>query len=205
MSIIRERSSFRARSLGALLTLLLAIVLVLLLWNERQSILRSAAHSWAVSDQATTPADAVAVLAGGDDRPRMAVQLYRSGLVSRILLDDDDDRRLVHNLNIPPQAVEMFGKGLNNTYEEACALAAWAEKNGAQHIIVPTELFPSRRVKWIFAREFNSVPDKVIVDVLPIPKYTADNWWRSTEGRDEFATEIVKYSYYRLRYSFDPC
>ena len=172
--------------------------------HERSPILRLAAQSWAVSDR-LDPADAVIVLGGGEDRAYAAAELYRSGLASRILVDDDADQRLVSNLDIPPQAVQMFGSGLRNTYQESCALAEWVAKNGAQRIIVPTELFPSRRVRWIFTRELRNLGATVMIDVVQIPEYTADNWWSGSAGRNQFLTEIVKYFYYRVRYSLVRC
>lgn len=197
-------SARRANSWRARLTLPLAILVLLVAWNKRESVLSSMARSWSVSDE-LAPADAVAVFGGGDDRAHAAVQFYRSGLARRILLDDDYDRELVINLNVPPQAVEMFGSGLSNTYEEACALARWAEKNGARRIVIPTELFPSRRLNWIASREFNLLGDKIMVVVLPTSEYRADDWWISKSGWDQFETEVAKYVYYRIRYSSGPC
>lgn len=66
-----------------------------------------------------------------------------------VLFDDEHDQKLVLSLNVPSQAVVMFGSGLRNTYEESCGLAAWVKGSGAHRLIIPTELFPSRRVRWI--------------------------------------------------------
>jgi len=184
--------------------LLVAGGTTVLAWKERTSILRSAADRWAVSDTLVR-ADAVVVLGGGSARPYVAAELYRRGLAGRVLIDDDNIRALVLSLNVPAQAVEMFGADLHNTYGEACALADWVGKNGARRIIIPTELFPSRRVKWIFARKLAGLGAKVEIDVLPIAGYGADDWWWRSAGRNFFLTEIAKYLYYRLRYSFGQC
>ena len=173
-------------------------------WQEHAPVLTSAAQIWGVSD---TPAaaDAVVVLGGGSERPARAAQLYRAGLASRILVDEEDSRKGLSDLDIPPQAVEIFGSGLRSTYEEACALKDWAGKHAARRIIVPTELFASRRVRWIFAREMRGVGAEIMIDVVPIRRYAADNWWRSKEARDQFMTEIAKYFYYRIRYAVAAC
>ena len=52
-------------------------------------------------------------------------------------------------LGVPPEAILSFGTDVSNTYEEARALAAWVKANGVRSIIVPTEIFSSRRVRWI--------------------------------------------------------
>lgn len=194
----------RIRRCVALLTFFGAIAVLSLAWKEHTFILRSAAYFWTVSD-ALAPADAIIVLGGGASRPYAAAQLYRSGLAGRILVDDDDDRKLVLNLNVPPQDVVTFGRGLRNTYQEACALADWATKNAAQRFIIPTEPFPSRRVGWIFARKLGRVGAGAMIDVLRIPGYAADDWWLNSGGRGQFLSEIVKYLYYHFRYLFDQC
>src|SRR5437588_11808951 len=55
-------------------------------WFEREPLLRGAAELWIVSDTLTR-ADAVAVFGGGAEvRPFVAADLYRRGLVNKILV-----------------------------------------------------------------------------------------------------------------------
>jgi len=163
-----------------------------------------AARTWAVSDTVRV-VDAAAVLGGGAYRPYAAMQLYRDGLATRILVDEDADKKLLLNLDIPAEVVVKFGNGLRNTYEEACALTRWVGKNKVHWIIIPTETFPSRRVKWIVARQLGTFDANVLIDVVAVPGYSADDWWTDKGGRQQFLTEIVKYFYYRVRYIFASC
>jgi len=194
------------QTLGVAIPLLVvAIAVSLLAWRGYEPVLRLAAYQWAISDT-LDPADAVVVLGGGTpDRPHEAVELYFRGMASRILLDDDGDQKLVLGRNVPPQAVVMFGSGLRNTYEESCALVDWAKKNGAQRFIIPTELFSSRRVRWIFAHKLDDLGAHVVLDVVRPSRYTPDDWWLNRDGRAQFLTEIAKYFYYRVRYAFAQC
>src|ERR1700678_3190476 len=62
-------------------------------WIERDFLLRGMAQLWIVSD-AVTGADAAIVLGGGlDVRPFAAADLYRRGLVKKVLISQfaDDD------------------------------------------------------------------------------------------------------------------
>jgi uncharacterized SAM-binding protein YcdF (DUF218 family) len=195
-------SRFRTRIV--LLAFLTVVVIALLPWHEVESVLTFAAQSWTVSDE-IGPASAVVVLDGGAARPYAAARLYRSGMVHTVLVDSDDNRKLMLGLGVPPNAVEVFGKDLSNTYEEACALAGWAGKNDAQRIIIPTELFFSRRVKWIFTHKLESVGTEIMVDVVPLPQYAADNWWSQEDGRVTFGKEFIKYLFYRARYLVSTC
>lgn len=175
-----------------------------LAWQERNSILGSAAHSWAVSSR-LAPTDAIVVLGGSIERTTAAAQLYRSGLASRILVDDDDNQKRLLGSGIPAQAVELIGSGPRSTYEEACALRDWAGKNGTRRVVIPTEWSPARRVRWIFARELKGLGTKVTIDVISVGRYPIDDWWSNRASRDRFLSEIVKYFYYRMRYTFSHC
>jgi uncharacterized SAM-binding protein YcdF (DUF218 family) len=199
-----RRAAPKLMGSGVALALLGVVMVWLLAGKQYTYILRSVGHLWEVSD-AIAPADAVVVLGGNPARAYAAAQLYRSALAKRILLDIDGYRKLLLNLTIPSEAIETFGSGLKNTYEEACAIADWAKMNGARTFIVPTEPFFSRRVKWIFARKLGPIKARAIIDVLPITGFTADDWWLTSWGRDEFIREITGYLYYRVRYSFDRC
>lgn len=183
----------------------LSIILIsLLTWKNYTSISTLAARVWEVSDTLGR-ADAIVVLGGDPARATAAVQLYRRALADRILVDLEDYRKLVLEADIPIDAVEVFGEGLSNTYQEACALADWAKKHRAHQFIIPAEPLFSRRVKWIFARKLQPLKATVMIDVLPIAGFGTDDWWVNSWGRDAFLNEIRGYFYYRVRYTFDRC
>jgi uncharacterized SAM-binding protein YcdF (DUF218 family) len=185
------------------------------LWLDRRPLLESAADHWVVSDQ-IAPADAVAVLGGGiEDRPFAAAEYYRQGLVKKVLLSNahkgpaenigampsqvEATRDVLLKLGVPNSAIETFGSDLSNTHEEALALRAWAEHTAARSVIVPTEIFSARRVRWMLDRVFG---DDVVIRVpaLDPPIYRCDDWWQHEEGVVSFQNEIIKYVYYRIRY-----
>jgi uncharacterized SAM-binding protein YcdF (DUF218 family) len=182
------------------LTAVLAVVTVLGtgVWVGRDWLLLSAADLWIVSDP-IGPADAVAVFGGGlGDRPFAAAQYYREGLVKRILIDLPDSEAVLLEVGIPSSAIETFGSGLKNTNQEALALKGWAERNNACSIIVPTEIFSARRVRWMLHRAFG---DECVLRVIALdPPQIRRDWWRHTQGVSAFQNEILKYIYYRLNY-----
>jgi len=177
-------------------------------WVGRDWLLRSAADFWIVSDP-IGPADAVAVFGGGiQDRPFAAAQYYRQGLVKKVLVSNAGGvfmpyvaatEGILLKLGVPASAIEIFGNALTNTHEEVLALRAWAERNNACSIIVPTETFSARRVRWMLQRAFGG--ECVIrVIALDLPQFHRDDWWRQTQGIITFRTELIKYIYYRLNY-----
>lgn len=172
------------------------------------------AELWIVSDT-VTKADAAVVLGGGlEDRPFAAAELYQKGLVKKILISQVDEdrvasigvvvshtelnREVLLKLGVPASAIETFGSINRSTKDEALSLHAWAERNNASTFIVPTEIFSTRRVQFIFRRELA----KKTIEVLSLEprQYTKDDWWKTDTGIISFQNEVLKYLYYRIKY-----
>lgn len=181
----------------------------------RHVLLREAAAVWIVSD-AAAPADAAAVLGGGlEYRPFAAADFYRRGLVSKILVSNIGaspaerlgvlrshvraNMEVLEKLGVPGAAIQSFGSNLKDSYEEALALHDWAKHNGAHTILVPTDIFAARRLRWIMRRVFGNDAVVLVVAIDP-PDYTRNDWWKTEGGVITFQNEVVKYVYYRLKY-----
>jgi uncharacterized SAM-binding protein YcdF (DUF218 family) len=208
----------RTKSLRIVAGVILAAVLLAVLagWVARVQILRAVARVWVVSDS-IAPADAIAVLGGGlETRPFAAADLYKEGIVGQILVSAvkpspaeklnivpshvELNRAVLLKLGVPPEAIVSFGNGVSNTYEEARALSQWAKTNGIKSIIVPTEIFSSRRVRWILDKQLGTVGVRIQVQALPPLEYDIDNWWQHEAGVIAFQNEVIKYLYYIVKY-----
>jgi uncharacterized SAM-binding protein YcdF (DUF218 family) len=185
-------------------------------WLLREPVLVGAANLWIVSDPISR-ADAVVVLGGGlATRPFVAAELWRRGLADKILISQEPEDRAVSigampshselnreillKLGVPASAIETFGTANKNTRDEAVALREWAERNTASAFIIPTEIFPARRVRWIFRREFFGTAGKIEVPSVEPPDYSRRDWWKTEHGVVAFQNEVLKYIYYRLKY-----
>jgi uncharacterized SAM-binding protein YcdF (DUF218 family) len=194
----------------------LLAVLVGGVWLERAPLLRGAADLWIVSDPVTR-SDVVAVLGGGlETRPFVAAELYKKGLVNKVLVSQvpesrstifggipghsELNRMLLVKLGVPETDIEMFGQGNKNTIEEALALRDWAEQRRVLQIIVPTEIFAARRVQWIFHREFAQSSVRLEIPSFDGPGYSSAEWWKTEAGLIAFQNEVLKYLYYRFKY-----
>ena len=204
------------KSKRVLVGIALVAALIAVAWFRRDFLLREAAELWIVSDE-IGPADAAAVLGGGlSVRPVAAADYYHRGLVKKLLvanvhLDKSEElgvvpshSTLIHGallkLGVPDTAIEGFGNEVTNTYQEVIALREWVICNQVHGIIVPTEVFPSRRVRWILEHELAGLDVRVQVAALDPTDYHRDQWWRSDQGILNFQNEIMKYVYYRFRY-----
>jgi uncharacterized SAM-binding protein YcdF (DUF218 family) len=187
----------------------------LILFFNRAAVLRTAADLWVVSD-VPRAADAVVVLGGGlETRPVAAAAYYHRGLVNKVLIADaglplkltglipshaEVNRTVLIKLGVPDSAIGIFGKDLANTREEAMALRAWALRTHAGALIVPTEIFATRRVRWIMHHALEGTGTRVDVPQLDQREYAVHDWWRSERGIVDFQNEVLKYAYYRLKY-----
>lgn len=184
-------------------------------WFDREALFRSAASAWIVSDP-LRPSDAVAVFGGGvEDRPFAAADFYWRGLAKKIVISNvaagnterlgvvsshvTMNRDVLLRKGIPASAIEVFGVNLKNTHQEVVALHDWAAQEGVHSIIVPTESFVTRRLRWMLHRVFTDDDDVRVIEVSSAD-YGPDNWWKTDNGIVGFQNEIIKYIYYRLKY-----
>src|SRR6185369_5750368 len=158
----------RSRLIRRSLIIVMLVIAAGAIWTFRASLLFAAAEAWTVSDP-LQPGDAVVVLGGGaNTRPFAAAEIYHAGLAKVVLLpllkptrvEISDvvvshyavNRGVLLKQGVPASAILAIGTGVANTREEAAIVSRWAQDNGANRIIVVTERFPSRRVRWMFNR-----------------------------------------------------
>jgi hypothetical protein len=109
------------------------------------------------------------------------------------------NRKALLSLGVPDAAIEMFGTQNRSTEDEALALKDWAEQNAASVLIVPSEIFAARRVRWIFCRQFRGTVVRIEIPSFE-EDFTRAGWWKTQAGLIAFQTEVLKYIYYRFKY-----
>ena len=158
------------------------------------------------------------VLGGGiNSRPFEAADLYAKNLVKKVLLSKVEEgrsvvigaqpghteanRNILLKLGVPDSAIVTFGTANKNTWEEAVALKGWADRNAVSVLIIPTEVFSARRVRWTFRRAFAGTAVRIEVPSFDPPtEYTRTDWWKREAGVIAFQNEVLKYLFYRLNY-----
>jgi uncharacterized SAM-binding protein YcdF (DUF218 family) len=209
-------SRFRAAK-RVLVVFLLLVVACASIWYSRATILRGAAELWIISEP-VTPADAIAIFGGGlGVRSYAAAEYYKRGLAQKILISNvrpdraemlgvlpsvaASTRSALVNLGVPETAIETFGSNLSNTHDEAVALREWVARAHARGgVIVPTQAFSTRRVRWTVQHEFAGTGIQVQVPPIDNTQYGLSEWWRDEKAIIEFQNEVLKYIYYRLKY-----
>jgi len=222
MTNISRSTSTAVQLRGRLSARIVAIILLLAavvagVWFQRAPLLRGAANLWIVSDP-WTQSDVVAVLGGDfEGRPLIAAEFYKKGLVPKVLVSQvaetpaseigaiipghsELNRRVLLKLGVPDSAIEMFGQANRNTNDEAVALKDWADRHGVSRIVIPSEIFSARRVRWIFSRAFAGSSVRLTIASFEPRHYTRAEWWKTEAGMIAFQNEIMKYIYYRFKY-----
>ena len=187
-----------------------------LLWIFRVPVLIGLARAWIV-DEAPVKADAIIVLGGGrEHRPYAAAELYRGGWAPMILIPENEiardvtlgiglsdaeaTRRILHSNGVPDSAISLVGTNVASTFDEAAATRQWMRQNHGRSILVPTDLFHTRRARWIFARTLEKRDASVTVLAVTPHRYTVTNWWQTDVGLVDFQNEVLKLIYYKAKH-----
>lgn len=210
----RLSSRRRLRFIG--ITLGLIALLFGVAWWQRAPLLKGAARLWIVSET-PTPADAIVILGGGVElRTLKAAELYHAGFANRILVMQPErtelntlglivdqaalTMQLLKLKNVPDSAIVLLDTEVTSTFEEAEALAIWSKANNAQSVLVTTDIFHTRRARWILNRKLKEIGVEVKMIAVPQKKYDADNWWQTEPGVIDFQNEVIKFAVYRWRF-----
>jgi uncharacterized SAM-binding protein YcdF (DUF218 family) len=182
----------------------------------RAPLLTDAAQAWVVNDP-TAKADAIVILGGGlENRPFAAAKLFHDGVAPRILYmnvrlnpaeemgitpaESDVTRRILLKQGVPEAAMTMIGSNVSSTFDESKAVHAWMEKNRVKSIVITTDLFHTRRVRWLFEKELKDNKANIHVVAVDARRYKISDWWKHEEGVIAFQNEFIKFLYYRIKY-----
>jgi uncharacterized SAM-binding protein YcdF (DUF218 family) len=159
---------------------------------------------------------AVMILGGGNDtRPFVAAALVKAKLAEKVLLvttrfefeAEDGSMRADHEITInvllargvPRDDIIVLPGFVENTFDEAQALAKYLEKNPECSVCVVTTSWHTRRAKWVFDRTMKGrfSPNQFVA--APTERFDENNWWTTEQGV-YVVDEYLKLAYYWLKY-----
>ncbi|CAN5775068.1 YdcF family protein [soil metagenome] len=199
----------------AAILLCAGILFLSLLWICRAPLLRTVAHTWII-DEPPGHADVIVILGGGVQyRAAKAAELYQAGVAPLILIPEQVSRPtdalnvtiLPHDASllvltakgVPRSAIELMDTTVRTTKEEADAVHKWAIKHHPHKIVIPTDIWHTRRTHWIFQRILGDATQVTVVAVNP-DEYTLENWWQKEQGLIFFEVEVSKMIFYWFNY-----
>ena len=133
-----------------------------------------------------------------------AARLYRAGLAPRVLYSDVTTNQLAQlgmdkpettltrevliQQGVPESALQCVGHGVSSTYLESLAVRDWVRQAGAKSVIIPTDEFHTRRVRWVFRKVLRPAGAQIQVKPVIHPEFTTTNWWWKKKGSSPFRT-----------------
>jgi len=188
----------------------------LLAYAFRRPLLASLGNLWVV-DESVQLADAVVVLGGGlQQRPAAAAGIVARGIATNVLVahvkslptdtlaitenESTRARKVLMTNGVSETYIHFLGTNVSSTIDEAHALRAWALEHHPKVIIIPTDLFHTRRVNWLMEKQLHDLHVDVRVIALDNHEYNRTNWWQHEQGVIAFQNEVLKYFLYRCKY-----
>ncbi len=192
------------------------VVVLLLVYVFRRRLIIAAGDLW-ILNEPTASADAVVILGGSvQTRPFAAAELVRQHITTNVLLanvqptpadklgvttrESDASRAVLLKMGVRENCIVSIGTNVSSTIDEARALRAWAIEHHPKVIIIPTDLFHTRRVNWLMEKQLADLNVDVRVVALDTQEYNRTNWWQHEQGVIAFQNEVLKYVLYRWRY-----
>lgn len=196
--------------------LLFLAILSTVLFLFRYPILRAMGNYLDVGIEPTTM-DAVYILGGSPhDRGLHALTIYADSLCRNFICtggnthgtliaygvdmrESELTARFLENQGVPANFIRALS-GSTSTYEESLEIWKDCKDKGYGKIGVLSSAYHTRRVRWIFERQFENSGVEVCILSAPPTNYDPAKWWESENGMLFFFNEIVKIGYYRLKY-----
>ncbi len=201
------------------MTIFLALIVILMggCWLLRRPLLRAAAQVWMVENDSFQEVDAIFIPGGGiQTRPFEAARMFHDGIGPQIVTfevqaspsekigvtqpEHELTRSILSELDVPLSAVTVIGEGVDSSWGEVQASRSWCEQNAIESIVVLTDIFPSRRVRWAWKKGFEGQETRLYFRAVDPPNYSEDDWWLHENGLISFQNELIKYVYYRVRF-----
>ncbi len=194
-----------------------ALVALAVIGVAKRNTLLRAMGDFLITEQPATHVDEVFVLGGAIvDRGIEAAKVYERGISNKFVFTGAPIPTAIEGLGIdsteaactrheavryglPLANTVVLNKG-TSTFEEAEALLAQAQADGADTVMIISSMFHLRRVGFVFRKRFAGSGITVLLHGAPSQTFDERQWWTSEEGLIMVNNEYVKLLYYRLKY-----
>jgi uncharacterized SAM-binding protein YcdF (DUF218 family) len=169
-------------------------------------------------EDARQPGDAIFLFAGNvPSRAFLAAELYHADLAPRIVIlrmadspavrigaDVNATDRIVavlRRLEVPDSAIVVLvpPPSAGSARDEGRAFGDYAARHGLRRVLLVTDAFQGRRVRWVLRRLVREPAPELIVIPSEDWEFTAENWWRSERGVLHYLQEYILFMLYVLK------
>lgn len=165
---------------------------------------------WLVVQDELEQAPVIVVLSGRmPERAREAAALYQQGYASRVWIsrpagpgreleelaipyvgEEFYNARVLMRLGVPPDAIRVLEKPIQNTADEVNEIAAELRHEGINKVILVTTKAHTRRVRLIWRKRVGAGP-RAIVRYARGDRYDGAHWWRTTADALDVVRETL--------------
>lgn len=165
---------------------------------------------WLVVQDELELAPVIVVLSGRiPERAREAAALYQQGYASQVWIsrpagpgqeleelgiayvgEEFYNARVLMRLGVPPDAIRVLEKPIQNTASEVDAIAAELRREGIHKTILVTTKAHTRRVRLIWRKRVGA-ESRAIVRYARADPYDGAHWWRTTADALDVVREVL--------------
>lgn len=175
------------------------------------------AGNYLIASQLPEKADAVYVLSGGPDtRGKEGAKLYFTGFSNKIYCTGENKHEFLQLFDIDLNEAEMTARALKlegvpdsviftlpigtSTHEEAALIAHHSKQKGFKKIIVVSDKFHTRRMRYVLQSHFRKSDVECLIVGAPSLVYNENRWWAKENGLIMVNNEYLKLLYYWIKY-----
>lgn len=180
-------------------------------------------HLLVAEDEPERGAVAIVLMGSGPDRMLGAVELYRAGYVTEIVMvrnlvkgydlavsqgveiphDTDLAGAVAIQLGVPPEKIMVLPGDARSTQEEAIQVRQYLRDKKDDALIIVTSRSHSGRSKKIFVKALRSLEREIRVLSYPIAdRFDEKRWWRDREDLEQVVYECIKLFNFYFREQF---
>jgi uncharacterized SAM-binding protein YcdF (DUF218 family) len=165
---------------------------------------------WLVVQDELELSPVIVVLSGRmPERAREAAALYQQGYASRVWIsrpvgpareleemgipyvgEEFYNARVLMHLGVPPDAIRVLEKPIQNTAGEVDEIASELRREGVNKAILVTTKAHTRRVRLIWRKRVGAGP-RAIVRYAREDRYDGAHWWRTTADALDVVREVL--------------
>lgn len=143
---------------------------------------------------------------GGDTghRAERAAELFQAGYAPHVLLtsvisERDPRLALLKRIGVPPAGIHVDSTA-RNSWQEARLVRRLMEENGWRRVLVVSDPPHLRRLNWSLRQAFEGAGFEYRLVSSQPAWWHPDRWWANSRARQFALSELVKLTYYHLRY-----
>jgi uncharacterized SAM-binding protein YcdF (DUF218 family) len=149
--------------------------------------------TWLAAAEAPQAADVIVCLSG-KGREEKAAQLYQQGWAPKVILTVSKNKKSLTDFGVPEDRI-ILAPGPKTTFQEALMVFPILKRMGVRSILVVSDPFHLRRVRWTFHHVIKGSRVRMVFTSTDLP-WPGAQWWKDKQAKFYTYSEISKLGWY---------